>query len=93
MLSKDRKREISNKINEKLSANNISIRCPMCRNDKFVLADSYIRTDLQDDMTVTSFGGPSIPTIAIICNNCGFMSLHSLGILGLLPDGNGAEDD
>jgi hypothetical protein len=32
-----------------------------------------------------SLGGLGIPSIAIICNRCGFISQHALGTLGLLP--------
>ena len=31
-------------------------------------------------------GGPLIPSIIIVCNNCGYLSQHSLGVLGLLND-------
>ena len=35
----------------------------------------------------------AIPTIAIVCNNCGYISQHALGALGLLPPKATAQED
>ena len=58
----------------------------MCQNDNFDLVDSYIRNDLQDDLTSVSIGGRAIPAAAIVCSNCGFISQHAIGALGLMPN-------
>ena len=44
---------------------------------------------MQDRLNGIVLGGPSIPSIPIICNRCGFISSHALGILGLLPPKTG----
>lgn len=59
--------------------------CPMCGNKHFVLADGYFNNTLQADIVKLSLGGSGIPTAPIICSNCGFVSEHALGVLGLLP--------
>ena len=41
--------------------------------------------DLKDNLNNYVLGGPSIPSIAIVCSKCGFISSHALGVLGLLP--------
>jgi hypothetical protein len=33
---------------------------------------------------------PTVPAIAIACSNCGFISQHAAGALGLLPAPQGA---
>lgn len=81
MLSDEEKKNIVEHLSAKLPA----IKCPMCGNDKFVVADAYIRNELQKDFQNISLGGPSIPAVAIICGNCGFLSQHAAGVLGLLP--------
>ena len=61
------------------------LTCPMCHQHSFVMADGYFSHFLQNDMKDVSIGGSSIPTIAIVCTHCGFVSQHALGVLGLLP--------
>ena len=74
------------KILEKLDSKKIKAKCPMCGKRHFAMADSYIRNDLQDNLKSVNIGGPSIPSVVIICTNCGFLSQHALGMLGLLSE-------
>ena len=60
----------------------------MCGNDHFFVADGYFNHFMQDKLTNVNIGGPSIPVIPIICNKCGFVSQHAIGLLGLLPNQN-----
>lgn len=80
-LSDADKQRIIDKLNEK----GVRAPCPMCGNKNFVLADGYFNHPIQSNPRAgLVIGGPSIPTIAIICSNCGFTSQHALGALGLL---------
>lgn len=79
-LSEVQKQDIAKKLRQK----GISLICPMCSNKNFTLADGYFNHTLQVDLKSISLGGPSIPTVAIICGNCGFISQHAIGALGLL---------
>ncbi len=81
MLSEDQKKNLIQTINSKVA----TLTCPMCKNHKFVLADGYFNNPMQTDFSSISIGGPSIPSIAIVCSNCGFISQHALGVLGKLP--------
>ena len=81
MISQEKKQEIAKKLDEKMKA----ITCPMCHQHNFIIADGYFNNILQDDFKGIVLGGPTIPTISIICANCGFVSQHALGALGLLP--------
>src|SRR3990167_4902192 len=59
--------------------------CPMCGNKSFVLSEGYFVNTIQPDMAgCIRLEGPSIPTIAIICKQCGFVSQHSAMLLGLI---------
>ncbi|MBQ6605119.1 MAG: hypothetical protein IIX17_05915 [Tidjanibacter sp.] len=75
------KENIVNKLNERIK----SIHCPMCHNSHFIIADGYFNHMLQVDLSQIQIGGPNIPSVAIICNHCGYISFHALGALGLLP--------
>lgn len=72
------------RIIDKFSERKVVIQCPMCRNSSFILADGFFNNIMQFNNVNLQLGGPSIPTIPIVCANCGFVSQHSLGALGLL---------
>lgn len=90
MISQDEKQKIIHELNAKF--NSAGARCPMCGNTHFIIADGYFNTFLQDSIKNISLGGDSIPSIPIICSKCGFISMHALGILGLLPKQNDNEN-
>jgi hypothetical protein len=91
MFTEDKKQELIGKLNEKLSKNTLGLKCPMCSQSHFSLADAYLRNDLQEDLKNVSLGGPSIPAVAIICTNCGFISQHAVGALGISAQGDDHE--
>lgn len=73
------------RIAAELSKRGVPRPCPMCGTNQWAMADGYFTNSLQFTLTSMQFGGPSIPTIALVCGNCGFVSQHALGILGILP--------
>jgi hypothetical protein len=81
MLNNDQKKKIADELNRR----QIKMTCPMCQNKNFIMADGYFNNNMQTEFSSFSIGGPAIPTIAIVCSNCGFVSQHALGVLGLLP--------
>ena len=81
MLTNEQKEEIK----KKLVAKAPNLTCPMCSNKSFSMAEGYFMNTMQSDLSSIALGGQSIPTIGIICNNCGFVSQHALGTLGLMP--------
>ena len=85
MLSEQQKKVVIDRLTERIKKMGRGFRCPMCGHEHFVLLDSYVRNEIQDDFANVMLGGPAIPAAAIICSNCGFMSQHALGVLGLMP--------
>ena len=81
MLTKETNEAILQELSKKMAG----AACPICQNKAFNLADGYFLNTLQADFNALSLGGPSIPTVAAICTNCGFVSQHAIGVLGLLP--------
>jgi len=79
-LSEEKKEEIIKKLGSK----KFKAVCPMCGNKKFTLVDGYFSHPIQSDLKRLSLGGSSIPTVPIICLQCGFVSQHALGVLELL---------
>lgn len=62
-----------------------NLECPICHNRHFIIADGYFNSAIQGNLNGMILGGPSIPSIGLICNRCGFISHHALGVLGLMP--------
>jgi hypothetical protein len=87
-MSDRRKEELRGAIQERgaLTA------CPRCRNNSFTLVEGYFTHPLQDNFKSISLGGPSIPTVVVVCDRCGFLSQHALGVLGLIPQKEGEND-
>ncbi len=81
MLDNEQKK----KLGEELQKRKHNLTCPMCQNKNFIMADGYFNNTMQTNLSGLELGGPSIPTIGIICSNCGFVSQHALGVLGFLP--------
>ena len=58
--------------------------CPMCHGRQFSVVDSYPINPVTDDYrrpgTVIK---RSIATVAIVCVKCGFISQHSMAVMGL----------
>jgi hypothetical protein len=86
MLNEEQKNELIKKLDEKFKLSGNPLKCPMCANANFTIADGYFNNTLQENLSSISLGGTSIPTIGIVCTNCGFLSQHALGIINALPD-------
>lgn len=80
-LSDQQKKEIIEVLDKK----GVRLPCPRCGNREFLLVDGYFNQTIQTDLNGLIIGGPSIPTVATVCNNCGYLSQHAIGVLGLLP--------
>lgn len=56
--------------------------CSRCGKKDFGLSSGFITNLLGDGQNMV-IGGPAIPSIAVICSNCGAMYHHAIGVLGL----------
>ena len=79
-ISKEEKNLIAKILKERSAI----LPCPRCGNSDFMIADGYVNNYIQVDKKNIQIGGPAIPAVLIICKNCGYISQHSMGILGLL---------
>lgn len=77
-MSPEQKKEIIEALTKSIP----DISCPICHGKSFTIADGYAFSQLQEnDLSFTMTGAKMIPSIYVICNNCGFMSQHALGVL------------
>jgi predicted RNA-binding Zn-ribbon protein involved in translation (DUF1610 family) len=77
--------EQRDKIIGRLMERKAVLPCPRCGNKNFVLLDGYFIQPISTDIGAVVIGGQSIPSVVTACAQCGFLSQHALGALGLLP--------
>lgn len=78
--------EQKDKVINILKKKGIRLPCPRCGNPEFTLLDGYSLQLIQQELGRIVVGGPNVPLITTVCTQCGFVSQHALGALGLLPD-------
>lgn len=82
MVEKSRATRIIDALNDKGATK----PCPRCGHLHFgVVAETAIPIDFDTKIPILT-GGPVVPTVIIACNNCGFVTQHALGALGLSPE-------
>jgi hypothetical protein len=80
MMTEEKKRQIVKALSQRVS----SIVCPICHQSKYSFIDGYTIDPVQDDYKAVQLGGKIIPSIMLVCNNCGHIDRFSLGVLGLM---------
>jgi uncharacterized Zn finger protein len=72
-----------NEVVAKLNEKGVRMPCPRCGQAKFsIVGESFIA--IQENPNAIVIGGPSIPTVIVACDNCGYITQHAKGPLGLL---------
>lgn len=85
-LSEEEKQDIARRLNER----GVVQPCPRCDTNNWFIADGYARVSLQDSPSSPYLlGGRGIPAAILVCTNCGYLSLHAAGILGIDIVGEG----
>lgn len=59
--------------------------CSRCGHDSLTFINGYFNALIQDQANTLKDTGRGMPYICLLCNNCGFIIQHSLGILKLMP--------
>ena len=77
-------KELKDKIIKALADRRANLPCPRCGNKSFIILDGFFNPTLQIELNGPVSEGVSVPAVVIICKQCGYISLHSLGVLGLL---------
>ena len=80
-ISDEKKQEIIKALEER----GAKLPCPRCGNQSFTLIGGYFNQTIQTDLKGMALGGPSVPSVVVVCKRCGYLSQHALGVIGLLP--------
>ncbi len=78
---------MQDKVIQKLKDVGAIQKCPRCGNMNFQMTPGYFMHFITDDYQQTKLGGEGIPNISIICERCGWIGQHAIGVLGLLEKG------
>jgi len=69
-----------------LQERNATKPCSRCGKSNFSIIDQYSTLNLQDEVGgALRIGGPNVPVALVACTNCGAITAHALGALGMLP--------
>lgn len=76
-----------NKIAQALSKKGVKLPCPRCGGINFEIVGQTLLA-LNENPNTYNFG-PAVPCAMVACSNCGFITLHALGPLNLMPQSDG----
>lgn len=63
--------------------------CSRCGNQSFSVMEGYFAPSLQKNLNEgIILGGPTLPSVAVMCNRCGAITTHAAAILGLQSSTN-----
>ena len=88
MIKEDEKNRIINLLNQRVE----HFVCPICHKGHFSFVDGYSNNVLGDNYQEINLGGRILPYIMLVCDNCGFISQHALGTLGLINKSEKVEE-
>lgn len=71
-----------NKIVQVLTAKGVNRPCPRCNHPKFSVAGET-NIMIQEQPGSLVIGGPTIPAVIVVCENCGYITQHASIPLGL----------
>lgn len=73
-----------NKVVAKVQERGVSETCPRCNTDTWKV--ELMTLNVSQPVTPLALATQaSVPVAVVICANCGFLSFHSLRVLGLEP--------
>ena len=67
-----------------LKEKKVSQPFPRCGSFNFQVIGQTI-ISMNESPKIISLGEAGVPAAVIVCSNCGFITLHALGSLGLMP--------
>lgn len=85
VLTKEKTEEIVKKIEEaiKKKTGQMNFKCPVCTNNHFSLAGGFTNESLSDNVGNIVLGGSVLPSVPIVCTNCGNTFFLNAKVLGL----------
>jgi hypothetical protein len=87
--------EMKHRVASALATKGVRMPCPRCGTNAWTLVDGFLVHPLTDDVNQIIIGGRSLPTVALVCNHCGYVTEYAAVLLGVLepfPDPDEVQD-
>lgn len=85
MKPEPKNQTLKSRFIEEIKKRNLNLRCSVCSQNDLIVEGPFSKA-IQESPGSVVIGGPSIPTMAVICKNCGSIRDFALGSLGLLDE-------
>lgn len=73
-------------ILDAMELSGVTLPCPRCGNEDFELLKSLSFSRTYSDFRTSQPSSSGIPAAVTICHQCGFISEHALGSLGIIDE-------
>ncbi len=74
-------------VGKRLTEKGATLPCYRCGKNNFTILSGVSKLVLHSDITQEPDGSePSVPVVSVVCQNCGAVTSHALGSLGLKPE-------
>jgi len=70
-------------VTRALAERGVTLPCPRCGDNGWSVLEAYISNSLTQNTSKVIVGGSVLPTVAVICTKCGFLSEHVATVLEL----------
>lgn len=77
----------ASKVERIFEAKKATLPCHRCGTDQFSILGEYVNFQLMEEQAGIKIVGKAVlPTVLVGCNNCGAVTFHATGILGISED-------
>jgi len=83
--------DFKEKLIKILNEKGVTVKCELCGQNNWAVADQAVTLNISKLEGPFQIPPPSIPSAALVCNNCGNIRLFALGVLGLLEQKKGGD--
>ncbi len=88
-MNEVKKKQIINALTQRVGG----FVCPICHQAKYTFIDGYTLDPLQEEYQGLHLGGKMVPSVMLVCGNCGHIDKFSLGVLGLMEKEEQSKED
>lgn len=85
-------KEFADEALKRLKAKNALGPCPRCTEEKFQMLEGFVTPPVVLNTKITISLQKTMPSVVLICKNCGFSSFHSIGLLKMMNWGDAVEN-
>lgn len=89
-FTKELKEKMIEELDKRIDKLNKNFQCPICKHKNFNVIDGFTKRNIDQNLSIINFG-MNIPSVSIVCTNCGYIADFAIGALGFLESKNETE--